>query len=445
MRTIYISLLSILFAATTAQAQQPVALSMEDCMNYALHHNYAIKNAQLDVLIQEAQVKQQLSAAYPHINGHVEVDDNLNPQQSYLNFKSFGYPHDSLIKVAFTQPYSSVASISGSQTLFDGGVLVALQARKTVIEFAKQQGYVTEEGVRYNVFRAYNSLAIAYRQFDIIKASLNYSRQIEHDILVTQQNGMAEKIEVERTNVQVNNLATDSIRISNMLTVSEQVLKYQMGMDIATPIVLTDTDVESRKDEIASLLTEEENYNRVPEFSLYNTQLSLNEYNVKRYQYAAIPTLSLLANVGDNYSTTRYADIYNWPRYLFYSMVGVQLNVPIFNGFMRTNQLREAKLNVEKSKNNIENTKLTIDFQAAQSRTTLKNAALQAQSQHRNVDLANDVLDLAQKKYKAGVGSNIEVTQAQTDLLNAENNYFSALLDIINAEADLKKALGLLK
>jgi outer membrane protein len=126
-------------------------------------------------------------------------------------------------------------------------------------------------------------------------------------------------------------------------------------------------------------------------------------------------------------------------------MVGVQLTIPIFNGMLRVNQLREAKLDVEKSKNDIENEKLTIDFQSAQSRTTLKNALLQAESQHRNLDLANDVLDLAQRKYKAGVGSNIEVTQAQTDQLTAQNNYFNALLDVINAEADLKKALGLLK
>ena len=86
--------------------------------------------------------------------------------------------------------------------------------------------------------------------------------------------------------------------------------------------------------------------------------------------------------------------------------------------------------------------KLSLDFMAAQSRTTLRNNILQAQSQKRNMELANSVLDLAQRKYKAGVGSNIEVTQAQTDLLRAQNNYFTALLDVINAEADLKKALG---
>ena len=121
------------------------------------------------------------------------------------------------------------------------------------------------------------------------------------------------------------------------------------------------------------------------------------------------------------------------------------MSVPIFNGFMRKNQVTEAKLNIEKTKNNIEAVKQGIDFQVSTSRTNLKNAILQTQSQHRNLDLSNDVLELAQKKYKAGVGSSMEVTQAQTEMLRAQNNYFSALLDIINAEADLKKALGLMK
>ena len=112
---------------------------------------------------------------------------------------------------------------------------------------------------------------------------------------------------------------------------------------------------------------------------------------------------------------------------------------------MRANQVTEARLNIEKSKNDIANAKLGIDFQEASSRTSLKNAVLQTQSQHANMDLAQDVLDLAQKKYKAGVGSNVEVNQAQNDLLQAQNNYFSSLLDLINAEADLKKALGMLK
>jgi len=420
-------------------------------MKYALKHNYTARNSHLDVLIQEAQVKETLAAAYPHINGKAELDDYVNPPATFLPGSAAAFfqpnahiPADTSIAVSFTPKYSASATITGSQTIFDGSVLVALKARKSVLELARQNAEVSNETIRYNVFKAYNSLVIAYRQYDITKSALAYARSIEHDLIVTQQAGFAEKIDVERTSVQVNNLATDSIRIENLLAVSEQALKYQMGMDINTPIVLTDTNVAERKQETMSLLEEESDYNRIPEFRLSEASLKVNEFNVQRYQLAALPSLNVFANTGYNYATGAFSELFH-TQYIFSTLVGLQLNVPIFNGMLRVNQLREAKLNVEKSKNNIEFAKQSIDFQTAQSRTTLRNAILQVQSQRRNMELATDVLDLSQKKYKAGVGSNLEVTQAQTDQLRAQTNYFNALLDLINAEADLKKALGLLK
>lgn len=441
---LYSILLSVIFIPLACAGQQVTRLSLNDCIDYALKHNYTIKNAAIDVLIQQAQNNETVAAAYPHINAKLELDDYLNPQQSIIDGKYLGMP-GTTEKFAFTLPYGGSGSINATQVVFDGAVLIALKARKTVMEFARQNSAVTEEGIRYNIFKAYNSLAIAYRQYDIVKNSLSYARSLEHDITVTQQNGFAEKIDVERTSVQVNNLATDSIRIGNLLTVSEEVLKYQIGMDIKTPIVLTDTLVDQRKQDAVDLLLQEKKYDRVPEYILSQTSLTLNEFNLKRYQLEAWPTVTAFGGMGYNYPTTNFNQIFVFPNYLFNSAIGLQVNIPIFNGLLRKNQVTEAKLNVEKSKNTIENVKQTIDFQEAQARTSLKNAILETQSQHRNLELATDVLDLARRKYKAGVGSNLEVTQAQTDQLSAQTNYFNALLDIINAEADLKKALGLLK
>ncbi len=441
--------LALLFTASIfkASAQEVTPLSMQACMDYALKHNYTIRNSQLDVLIQHAQNNQTLAAAYPHINGKAEFDDFIHPQKSFIAANSFNpsAPADLVVGFPFSLNYAGSASISGSQLLFDGGVFVAVKARNTLMEFAKLNGEVTEETVRYNVMKAYNSLVIAYRQYDIIKASLTYARSLEHDVIVTQQNGLAEKIEVERTSVQVNNLATDSMRIASLLTVSEQMLKYQIGMDIKKTIVLTDTAVEERRQNTLQLLNEEEHYDKVPEYNVVTTSLKLNEFNLKRYQYNALPSVSIFGATGYNYGSNRFRDVVSFSNYAFNLMAGLQLNIPIYNGSLRQNQVNEAKLNIEKSKNNIAYLKQSIDFQAATARTTLKNAVLQVQSQRRNMELSDDVLDLARRKYKAGVGSNIEVTQAQGDLLRSQTNYFSSLLDLINAEADLKKALGLLK
>ena len=441
-----LALITILPAiAFSASAQDATPLSLQQAMDYAVKNNINAKNARLDAKIQLVQNNQTLSAAYPHISGKAELDDNLNPTQAFIDAGTFGGPKGTIQHFSFTLPYAGSAGISGSQILFDGGVMVALQARNTVLELARQNGQLTEENVRYTVQKAYYALVIVHRQFNILKGSLAIARDLAHDISVLRQSGFAEKIDVDRTDVQLNNLATDSLKISNLLTVSEQLLKYQMGMDINHPIVLTDTSVENNLQESAALSARDVDYNQRTEYNLLQTTLKLHGYNLKRYKLSGIPTLAAFGNVGYNYSTKKIGDLFTPANYLFNSIVGVQLNVPIFSGFMQKNLLREVRLNIEKTQNSIDNIKLTVDFQAAQAKTTLKNDILQLESQKRNLELANTVLDLARKKYKAGVGSNVEVNQAQTDLLQAQNNYFGSLLDVVNAQADLKQALGLLK
>ena len=455
MRKLYLAALGMVFATTRLSAQQPVPLSLQQCMDYALQHNYTIKNARVDVKIQQAQVNQQISAAYPHVNVKGEWDRYPDPQQSIINSSSFltGLPPgtiptpkgDGESPVAFTLHNGASTSLTATQVLFDGSVFVALKARESVMQFARLNEAVSEETVRYNVFRAYNSLVIAYRQFTIVNNSLSLMRQMDNDVKAMYGAGVNEKLDVQRSAVQIYNLASDSIRTSNILATTEQMLKFQMGMDINTPIILTDTALEQRRENVLSLLTQDSRYEDVPTFNMLRSAVTMQEYNVERYKKAAIPTLNAFGSTGYNYASNHFEKMFFFDKYLFSSAFGLQLNVPVFNGFMRTAQLAEARLNVEKAQNNVDNMKLTIDFQVQQARTSLRNAVLQVQSQRKNMDLSEDVLNLAQKKYKEGVGSNLEVTQAQTDLLRAENNYFSSLLDLVNAEADLKKALGQLK
>ncbi len=454
MRKLHLAVSSILLVSSSAFGQQPVRLSLNDCMDYALKNNYSVKNAHLDYLIQQEQVKQTTAAVYPHINQKTDFAYSNIVQSSFIDASTFPsapgapkVPAGTIIPIQFSLPYAASASVTTSQVLFDGSILVALQARNTVMDMAKETEKISAENVRYNVFKAYNSLVIAYKQYGLIKNSLALARSMESDLEKVRSAGFAEKIDVDRTSVQVNNLATDSIRVSNMLTVSEQVLKYNIGMNITTPIILTDTAIEKRQDALLLLSTEKENYERVPEYSALMIGLKLNEFNLKRHKLSALPTLSGFWQYGANYGAAagQLDKLFEFNKYNVYSMFGLSLGMPIFNGFARQHQVHEAKLNIEKTKNTIDNLKMTIDFQAAMARTNLKNSLLQVQSQKRNLALSNDVLDLAQKKYKAGVGSNLEVTTAQTELLRSQNNYFTALLDVINAEADLKKALGLMK
>jgi outer membrane protein TolC len=123
-------------------------------------------------------------------------------------------------------------------------------------------------------------------------------------------------------------------------------------------------------------------------------------------------------------------------------IVGLNVNVPIFDGFQRKNQVKEARLAVEKNNIQLEGLKQSINLQISQSESTLQNDIINLNSQEGNMKLAESVYEAAKKKYEAGVGSNLEVVNAESDLKQAQTNYFSALYDAIIAKIDYEESLG---
>jgi outer membrane protein len=433
-------------AKTPAQETAGVIrLSLQDCIDYALRNSDTIKNARLAIRKQQAVNNQIKSAALPRVNGSAQLNDFVNPQKSLVPGDFTGRPEDkgTFVPLQFTPQYNSNASISASQALFDGTLLVALKARKTIIEAFEQASKLTEENVKYNVQRAYYAVVISEQQFNTLSVSLRAAREMNNEVQVLYNTGFSELIDVNRTQVALTNLETDSLRIASLVDLGRQALKYTIGMDIDQPIELTDTSLADNAATAAELIAEQLDYSKRTEIGLANTAIRLNEYNVKRYQYAAFPTLSAFGSVNTLYGSNEFNELFKFNKnYINYSLVGLQLNVPIFNGFARKNQVAEAKIDVEMAKNRLHLLQQSLDLQTAQSQTSLRNAVLAADKQKRNLQLANTVLDLARKKYKAGVGSNLEVNQAQIELIIAQNNYFSILLDVVNAQADVQRSLG---
>jgi len=443
--TLALILLPLAMNAQTNIQREARLLSLEDAMKYAVKHNASAKNAKLDVLIQRAKNSEITGLALPNLSAQGQYVDYLNPMKSFIPGDFFGQP-GTFVPVQFTPKYGVSASGTASQILFDGSVMVALQAKKAVLNIAQQGAQLTQEDLRYNVQKAYYGLVIAGKQFEILKQGLHNGRKIANDIHVMYETGFVEKIEVDRTDVQVNNFAADSIRIGGLVTLTEQLLKYTLGMDMDQPIILSDTNVELTMADADGLLSTPEEYGDRTEFNMLQTQLKLYKYDLKRHRLSGLPTIATFISAGYNFSSNTFDDLnYMYDKYQFNSYWGLSVRMPLFDGMQRFNRVKQAKLNVNKTMNSIDNLKLAIDFQVDQSRTSYKNSLLALQSQKRNLELASSVLDLSQKKYKAGVGSNLEVTTAQNDMLTAQNNYFSAMQAVVNAKSDLQKALGQFK
>lgn len=443
-RTLHYLLLSILLLPNSLYAQdngEPLELGLEEAMNLAVKNNVQAKNARLDRLNQKAINAEVTGRALPQISANGEYNDYINPIQSFVPAEFVGGPPNTFIAVPFTPKYGATATASGNQVLFDGSLFVALQAKNTLLQLYDEQVQFTEEEIRYNIQKAYYAIIVAEKQYETMKETIKYMRNIGNETEAYYENGLIEKLDIDRITVQINNLASDSIKVGNTIRVSKDMLKHQMGIPLDISIILIDTSVDHNMEAANLLLTDNFNYSDRTDYLLLQTQLKLNQYDLKRHKLSGLPSLAAFGSASYTYQTNNFDDLFT-ERYIFFSLVGLRLNVPIFDGMQRRNRVKQAEFSIQKTRNNIDNLERGIDQQVKQYKTTLKNAIYTLNNQKRNFELAQEVLDKSRKKYNAGVGSSLEVSQSQTDLLSAQNNYYQAMLEVINAQSDLQKATG---
>jgi outer membrane protein TolC len=267
----------------------------------------------------------------------------------------------------------------------------------------------------------------------------NYEKLL-HDTKVIYENGFAEKLDVDKVQVQLSNLQTQKLKAQNQIDAGKEGLKLLMNIPQADQLVLTDTlsDEELK----SNILDENYNYEDRKEYQQLETAIELGKYNVKRYKLSKIPTLTFSANYNRNAQRTTFNFFKNEEPWFSSSFISFNLNIPIFDGGARNANIKTAKLNLLKLNNNVDQLKSSIDNDITQSRINMKSALLTMDVQKKNIELAQNVYNSTKLKYEQGVGSNQEISTAQADLVTAQNNYYSSLYDAIIAKIDYLKAAG---
>lgn len=433
---------------TYAYAQQQpdtgttMRFSAKQAVDYALANQYAVRNARLDELKQLAINKEVSGLALPQVSASGTFQDNPIIQKQLLDASNFdtSAPKGTLIPFEFGLKYNALGTVNVNQVLFDPSVLVALQARKTLEELAHRGIKKAEVDVKAEVYKAYYNVVAADKALSILQENITRMRKSLDETREIYKNGLVEKLDVDRLVVQMNNLTTQEVSLRNLRDVGIAALKYQMGMPIKQPLVLTDT---LSTDEIRSVLVENESfvYQSRVEYMLLESQKKANEYNLKRYRLQALPTLSAFGTGGVSRQSNQF-DYFRSELWYGYTSWGLNLSIPIFSGMQRRRKVDQAWIDVKKSELDLENMRNVIDLDQVRSATTLRNNIKTLESQEENMQLAQEVMRMTDIKYKEGVGSSLEVITAETSLLTAQNNYFSALFEAMVSRIDYLKAYG---
>lgn len=441
----------LLGVLTGVKAQNPQAFSLHQSIEYALKNRASLAVIRTGEAEAKAKAGEIRAMGLPQINATVEVGDNFIQQQSFLPAEFFiRDPSDpnnpkpgTFVPVTFTPAYTGNAIASASQLLFDGAFVIGLKAAKTFIELSRKSTLQSEIEIAEQVSKAYYGVLVNRERIELLNQNL-----IRLDNLLSQtramfENGVAEKLDVDRLRVSKNNLMVEKQKAERMLDLSEGLLRFQMGLEQSQPIVLTES-LDEAKNEVAQILISDFDHSSRIEYSILETQRDLAELDLRNIRSGYLPKLSANARYGYNAASNEFNDLTRSSNWFSFGYVGAQLQVPIFDGLRRHYQIQQAKARLESTRFGFEVLRQGIDLELKQATVDLTNALAMIRSQRENLELAEEISRVSKIKFQEGVGSNLEVTTAETELREAQTNYYAALYDALIAKVNLEKATGTL-
>jgi outer membrane protein TolC len=429
---------------TDVKAQE-LPFSLEESVNFALENNAEARNAKLEIQAAKGMVGERTAEGLPQITTRVNSTKNLvvpvTPFPAQIVDPEA--PAGEFIGVQFSPVYSANLTGTVSQMIFNGSYFIGLKAAKTYKQLSEFDKTFTEIEVIENVKKAYFSALVNEEREVLIQANLNRIDTLLKETEILYEEGFAEKIDVTRIKVQNNNIRTELDRAKTATRVSKELLKLQMGLQDSREIELTNqlSDFLGYLD--TQTILNEEGQRRI-EIDQINTNYELAVLDMKNNQIQYMPRLDANYTFQRNAFGGSFSNLWSGDWFTG-SIIGVTLEIPIFDGFTKRYKIQQNRVQMKQLEVQKEFSLQNIEVEKFQARMNLINSIQELKVQRENRDLALEVYNMSKIKYQEGVGSNLEVVEADATLKESETNYFSALYDAFIARVDLEKALGILK
>ncbi|MFN0274149.1 MAG: TolC family protein [Chitinophagales bacterium] len=424
-------------AALFAQVQQ---FSLQQAEDYGAQNHNNIKTAALNVQGARATVGEVISSGLPQLSGSVDYQNFLKLPTSLLPAEFFGGEPGDYTEVQFGTKQNVTAGLSFSQLLFNGSWLVGVNAAKTYVSLVESQQKLTETEVRKNVELAYYTVLVSEESEKIWQKNIDNLRKTLNEVSEMNRQGFVEEIDVDRLKMSIGTLETNLENVKNQTELAKTFLKFQMGLDVNQPIELTDSLSNVQSD--FTFIDGDQNYLRRSEFEILETTKILNDYNVKVNKAGYYPSLVLIGSLSTNAQRNQF-DFFDFDQPWFEtSLVGVSMQVPIFDGLQKKNKIEYAQIGLQKVELLQQTTNQAIQLEIAKAKTDYENALNDFENQNENIALAEKIYNVSLIKYREGVGSSLELTSAESSLYQTQGSYIGALYNLLNAKANLKKALG---
>ena len=432
-------IVTLLLFASIVQAQEEkksYSFSLDQAVTHATTNNRSAINANRDIEMAKKKKWETTAAGLPQINGSISYQNNFEIQKSLIPAEIFGGQPGTFQEVAFGTKHNATGNLSLTQLLFDGSYIVALQASKTYLQFYENSKKKTDIEIREMIINSYGSVLLADESVQILQKNKKVLEKTLFDTDQTFKNGLIEEENVEQLKITLASVNNNLNYVTRLKDISLKMLKVNLGIEFEDELTLTDKldDLTQKNLDLALKGTD---FNATS-----NINYVITQNFVKLEKSKALPSLSAGINFGYNSFGDKFTFFNSDQKYFNYSNLGITLNVPIFSSFARSARTQQAQIALEKAKTDLTETEQKLKLAYQNAKSDYEYSIEQYNSSKESLGLAERIENKQQIKFKEGLSSSFDFTEAQRQLYTSQQTYLQAMVDVINKKAALEKIIG---
>lgn len=436
--TLFLLLFGLVISAQ--EGKKTYSFSLQEAINHAIEYNYSSINSGRDIEAAKKRKWETTAAGLPQINAFVDYQNNFVLQKSVLPAEIVGGNPGEFVELAFGTKQNMNSRATLSQLIFDGSYIVALQASKTYLEFFENSKRKTDIDVKEMIINSYGNVLLAEETIAILEKNKSSLDKTLFETTQTYENGLAEEESVEQLKINLSAIVSNLNYSKRLKDIAYKMLKINLGIEIEDEITLTDKleSLSISNLDLAITNTEfsaEDNIN----YSLKSNFVEQRNLELKLERSKYLPSLGANVNFGYNAFSNEFTFVNQDQKWLNYSNVGLNLNIPIFSSFARSARTQQAKIALEIAKTELTEVEQTLKLEYQSAKNKFEFDVEQYMTTKENLRLSERIERKQQIKFTEGLSTSFEFTEAQRQLYTSQQDYLQAMVNIINSRAALEK------
>lgn len=438
----HLLLLLISISSMAQETSQSYSFSMEEAIEFGLENNYTSVNAQKDIEIALKQKWEIIAQGLPQISATADYQNYLKQPVTLLPAEITGGEPGTFTPVTFGTEQNVNATATWNQLIFDGSYIVGIQSARTLLQISENAKTKTNLEIKKAVINAYGNVLLAEENVAILQKNVENVQKNYDETNEIYKNGLTEQEDVEQLEITLLNLKNNLSRSKRMRDIAYEMFNLTIGIPVEIPVNLTE-----ELDNLAmeyfdlSLLQKEVPVEENIDYRIAANTAESREIEVKLEKSKALPSLTGFLNYGVQGFSQEFTFLNEDQEYFGQSILGLSLNIPILSSGMRSARTQQKQIAYEQAMIELEQTENEVKRKINSAKSDYEFSLENYQNQKKNLELAERIESKNQIKFFEGIASSFELSEAQRQLYQAQQDFLQSMLDVITAKVELENLL----